>query len=185
MVLGPLRNGGWGLYKPSPQPSPISCSVGVGARFPVRPTSVNADPCDPETVEQTHSEITQCSIKGWGLKVGFVLIGRKPSSLPRWLSRLFRTCNMDWEDEHFPSEWVAVCFARSCHRQEENGRSGAGGRWMEVPVQGTLPPDFDLESSRYIRYMWWLVAFSSFPWKSENFQPKQFGNKPCQQIDNE
>lgn len=44
---------------------------------PGRPTSVKADPCDPGTVEQTQSEITHCSIKGWGLKVSFVLIGCK------------------------------------------------------------------------------------------------------------
>lgn len=39
------------------------------------PTSVNADPRDPETVEQTRSEIAPCSIRGWSLKVSAVLIG--------------------------------------------------------------------------------------------------------------
>lgn len=119
----------WGLGVEAPtSPTPnLLLSVAMweleqGSR--VRPTSVNADPCDPGTVEQTQSEITQCSIKGWGLKVSFVLIGSRPSSLPRWLSRLFCTCNMDWEDEYFLSEWVATCFARSCHCQHENSRSG-------------------------------------------------------------
>lgn len=125
-------------------------------------------------LEQTRSEISSYSIRAWGLKVNSVLIGWVWLT-PYMALREFRACNMDWVDEPFRAERGAICFARSCLRQQGNCRSAAGGRWMEVPCDERFLPTYWLRKLK-VHGRWWLVAFSSFLWKSENFQLKQFGD---------
>lgn len=162
---------------PSPAPDPLLSVTmwELGARCSGSPHLSECRPCDPGTVEQTHSEITQCSIKGWGLKVSFVLIGYKSDSLPKWLSGSFVLGI--WSESMSVSMQSGELFA--LQGPVIANRKTAGQEWVDDEGRSPDKEHFLLVWLRqlqgHVGHVW-LVAFCSFPWKSENFQLKPFGN---------
>lgn len=111
---------------------------------------------------------TECSIRGWGLKVSSVLIGWVWFTLSVTL-RESDACSVDRG-----GRWAFPCRAGSCLLCKElslpTGSPQVSRRWETRggPLCRTLPSDTDLESARYL---WSLVAcgFQLFPVKIRRF----------------
>lgn len=88
-IWGTLEIGAWGPLLAQPPTLVYQLQHGSWSNVPSPPHLHNLRPCDPWTVEQTQHEISQCSIKGWSLKVSYVLIGCWLYSLPKWLPGKF------------------------------------------------------------------------------------------------
>ena len=151
----------WGLCWPSPQPCPVRATWELG------PGSLLAPPRNTQTLLTWNAWAnTECSIRGWGLKVSSVLIGWVWFSVSVTL-RESDACRVDWG-----GRWVFPCRARSCLLCKElslpTGSPQVSRRrgMRRGPLRRTLPSDSDLESSRYL---WSLVACGSqlFPVKNQ------------------